>query len=70
MRASMWYALGSSNLGYDIKMKTIEQLCTTRPHFYEGSWIVRRAIGHMLGELPQAEPRVQKAETKLLNSTN
>lgn len=68
MRAIMWYALDSSNLSYDTKIKTIEQLCNGRPHFYEGSWIVRRAIGHLLGELPQQDPQVRKAEDQLLNS--
>lgn len=68
MRAIMWYALDSSNLGYETKIKTIEQLRIGRPHFYEGSWIVRRAIGHMLGELPQRAPQVKKAEEKLLDS--
>lgn len=67
-RAIMWYALDSSNLSYDTKIKIIEQLYIGRPHFYEGSWIVRRAIGHMLGELPQQDLQVKKAETKLLDS--
>lgn len=68
IRAIMWYALDSSNLSYDTKIKTIEQLCIGRPHFYEGSWIVRRAIGHMLGELPQQDPQVIGAEKRLLDS--
>ena len=68
IRAIMWYALDSSNLNYDTKIKTIEQLCNGRPHFYEGSWIVRRAIGHLLSELPQQDPQVKKIEGKLLNS--
>lgn len=68
IRAIMWYALDSSNLSFDTKIKTIEQLCNSRLHFYEGSWIVRRAIGHLLGELPQQNPHVKKIEEKLLNS--
>lgn len=70
IRAIMWYALDSSNLSYDTKIKTIEKLCIGRPHFYEGSWIVRRAIGHMLGELPQQDPQVIRAEKRLLDSNS
>lgn len=69
MRAIMWYALDSSNLGYAMKISAIERL-NVRPHFYEGSWIVRRAIGHMLGELPQQEPRVRTVEERFLKSKN
>jgi len=68
IRAIMWYALDSSNLSYDTKIKTVEQLCNGRPRFYEGSWIVRRAIGHLLGELPQQAPQVKKIEERLLTS--
>lgn len=68
MRAIMWYALDSSNLGYKTKIETVEQLWTSRPRFYEGSWIVRRAIGHLLSELPQHTPQVARIEKNLLAS--
>ena len=68
MRAIMWYALDSSSLSFDTKIRTVEELWKSNHHFYEGSWIVRRAIGHLLGELPQYAPRVERFEAKLLGS--
>lgn len=70
IRAIMWYALASSNLNYATKIKMVEQLYDRNYHFYEGSWIVRRAIGHLLGELPQHAQQVNKVEEKLLKSPN
>jgi hypothetical protein len=68
MRAIMWYALDSSSLSFDTKIRTVEELWKSNHHFYEGSWIVRRAIGHLLGELPQYTLRVEQLEAKLLGS--
>lgn len=68
MRAIMWYELDSSSLSFDTKIRTVEELWKSKPRFYEGSWIVRRAIGHLLGELPQYDPRVEGLEAELLSS--